>query len=40
MALLKEFGSVEMIRKSTIEELMKVNGINENLAQKIIKELN
>ncbi len=40
MALLKEFGSVEIIRKSTIEELMKVNGINENLAQKIIKELN
>ena len=40
MALLKEFGSVEMIRKSTMEELMKVNGINENLAQKIIKELN
>ena len=35
-ALLKYFGSVENIRKSTVEELMKVKGINENLAKKIL----
>ncbi|MBR3250040.1 MAG: excinuclease ABC subunit UvrC [Clostridia bacterium] len=34
-ALLKEFGSVEKIKKATIEELMQVSGINENLAKKI-----
>ena len=36
LALLKHFGSVENIRNSTIEELMKVKGINENLAKKIL----
>ena len=33
-ALLKHFGSVEKIRKSSVEELTKVNGINESLAKK------
>ncbi len=33
--LLKEFGSVEKIKKSKIEDLIKVNGINENLARTI-----
>ena len=36
IALLKHFGSVENIRNSTVEELMKVKGINENLAKKIL----
>ena len=36
IALLKHFGSVENIRNSTVEELMKVKGINENLARKIL----
>ena len=36
LALLKHFGSVENIRNSTVEELMKVKGINENLAKKIL----
>ena len=38
-ALLKYFGSVEKIKKSSIEELVKVNGINEELAQKILQQL-
>ena len=38
-ALLKHFGSVEKIRNSSVEELTKVNGINENLAKKILEEL-
>ena len=40
LALLKQFGSVEKIRHSSVEELTKINGINENLAEKIIEELN
>ena len=36
LALLKHFGSVEKIRNATIEELMEVKGINENLAKKIL----
>ena len=39
-ALLKEFGSVEKIRKSTVEELTKVKGITEKLAQEILMMLN
>ena len=35
LALLKHFGSVEKIRNSNIEELTKVSGITEKLAQKI-----
>lgn len=35
--LLKEFGSVEKIREATIDELVKVDGINEELA-KLIKD--
>ena len=35
-ALLKEFGSVEKIKKATIHELMQVKGINEDLAKKIL----
>ena len=34
-ALLKEFGSVEKIKKASIEELTKVKGINEELAKNI-----
>ena len=33
--LLKEFGSIEEIKKASIEELTKVDGITEKLAQKI-----
>ena len=38
-ALLKKFGSVENIKNATIEELMKVKGINKNLAEIILKKL-
>ena len=37
--LLKKFGSVKKIKEANIEELMKVKGINENLAKKIKEEL-
>ncbi|MGN1300930.1 MAG: helix-hairpin-helix domain-containing protein [Clostridia bacterium] len=37
--LLKKFGSVEDIKKANIEELLKIKGINKELAQKIKKEL-
>lgn len=37
--LLKKFGSVKKIKEADIEELMKVKGINENLAKKIKEEL-
>ena len=37
--LLKEFGSVEKISKASIEELTKIKGINENLAQTILQHL-
>ena len=36
-ALLKEFGSVEKIKKATIEELMKVNGITKTIAEQLKK---
>ena len=39
-ALLKYFGSVEKIRNSSIEEIVKVNGINEELAKNILTQLN
>ena len=39
-ALLKYFGSVEKIKNSSLEELIKVNGINEELAQNILQQLN
>ena len=39
-ALLKYFGSVEKIRNSSIEEIVKVNGINEELAKNILHQLN
>ena len=35
-ALLKHFGSVEKIKNSSIEELTKISGINESLAQRIL----
>ena len=38
-ALLKQFGSVEKIRKATIEELTQVKGITEKLAKEISKQL-
>ena len=38
--LLKCFGSVEKIRNSSIEEIVKVNGINEELAKNILQQLN
>lgn len=34
-ALLKEFGSVEKIKKATIEELMKVKGITKTIAEQL-----
>ena len=40
LSLLKHFGSVEKIKNSNLDELTKVKGINENLAQKILDELN
>ncbi len=36
-ALLKKFGSVEKIKKATIEELMKVNGITQTIAEQLKK---
>lgn len=39
-ALLKYFGSVEKIRNSSIEEFVKVNGINGELAKNILQQLN
>ena len=36
-ALLKEFGSVEKIKKATIEELIKVNGITQTIAEQLKK---
>ena len=39
-ALLKYFGSVEKIRNSSIEEIVKVNGINGELAKNILQKLN
>ena len=39
-ALLKKFGSLEQIKKATIEELMNVKGITEELAKRIIENLN
>lgn len=38
-ALLKKFGSVEKIKNASIEELIKISGINEKLAEEIIKKL-
>lgn len=40
LALLKHFGSVEKIKNSNLDELTKIKGINESLAQKILDELN
>ena len=37
--LLKKFGSVKKIKEASIEDLVKVKGINETLAQKIKEEL-
>lgn len=39
-AVLKYFGSVEKIRNSSIEEIVKVNGINGELAKNILQQLN
>ena len=39
-ALLKKFGSIKKIANAEIEELTKVKGINDELAQKIKDELN
>ena len=39
-ALLKYFGSVEKIRNSSIEEIVKVNGINGELAKNILQQSN
>lgn len=39
-ALLKKFGSIEQIKNSNVEALMKVKGITEDLAQKIIEKFN
>ena len=39
-ALLKKFGSTKKISEANIEEIMKIKGINEELAKKIKNELN
>lgn len=36
LALLKHFGSVDKIKRASVEELMQVKGINEELAKKIL----
>ncbi len=36
-ALLKKFGSVEKIKQATLDELLQIKGINEELAKKILK---
>ena len=38
--LLKKFGSIEKIKSAKIEDLIKIKGINKELAEKIIKKLN
>lgn len=38
-ALLKEFGSLSKIKEADIEDLIKIKGINENLAKKLKEEL-
>lgn len=38
--LIKEFGSVEEIKRKSVEELAQVEGISKNFAQKILGELN
>ena len=38
-ALLKKFGSVKKIENASVEELTKVQGINKNLAEKILEYL-
>lgn len=38
--LIKEFGSVEEIKRKSVEELAQVEGISKNFAQKILNELN
>lgn len=38
-SLLKEFGSVEIIKSATIEELMNIKGIGENTAKNILESL-
>lgn len=40
LALLKQFGSIDKIRESKIEDLVKVSGINEELAKNILEKLN
>ena len=38
--LIKQFGSVQKIREADIEEIAKVKGINQKLAENIKKTLN
>ena len=38
-ALLKHFGSVEKIKKASVQELMQVKGITKELAEKIVVSL-
>ena len=38
-ALLKHFGSVAKIKEASVEELMKVDGINEKLAEEIKRDI-
>ena len=37
--LLQEFGTIEAIKKASIEDIMKIKGINSQLAEKILKKL-
>lgn len=38
-SLLKKFGSIEKIRNASLDELTQINGINEELAKKIVEKL-
>ena len=39
-ALISHFKSVEKIKKSSVEEISKINNINKTLAEQILRELN
>ncbi len=40
LALLRRFGSVEAIRKATVEEIAETEGMNRPLAERVLRELN
>jgi excinuclease ABC subunit C len=38
-ALLTEFGSVEVLRQASVEDILKLSGINRSLAEQILRSL-